>query len=120
MSEHQKILVTSFGIRSVGCLPLRVEVVQFLENRFHFLDWGHEICDSEVVGARLLMEATARHGHDPRLVHHVHAVQEVRLDALRVGIVDKLLREVHAGESVHSTLDLRARHVLHVVERGGQ
>ena len=33
-----------------------------------------------------------------------------------MGLLDELLGEVDAGEPVHTTLDFRAAHVLHVVE----
>ena len=106
--------------RSVSGLPLVVEIVQLLEDGLHLLDGGDEVGDSEVVGAGFLLETTAWHCHDAGLVNHVHAVQEVGLATLRMRLVDELLREVDAGESVHGTFDLCAGHVLHVTEGRAQ
>ena len=40
--------------------------------------------------------------------------------ALREGLVDELLREVHSGEAVHRTFNLSARDLFHVVEGVGE
>lgn len=97
-----------------------VELLQFLQNLLHVARRVHQVCDAEVVRALLLPEARAWHGHDASLVNHLHAVDEVWLLALPLGLVDKLLTEVDLREGVHGALDLCATHLLHVVERVGE
>lgn len=69
-----------------------------------------------MVGAGLLLETAPGNSHYTSLVDHVHAVEEVRLLALSVSLINELLGEVDPGETVHGSLDLGARNVLHVVE----
>lgn len=102
--------------KSVSCLPLRVERVQLLEDVLHLLDGGHEVGNSEVVSAGLLLEAASGNSHDTGLVYQVHAVEVVGLTALGMGLIDELLREVDAGEPVHRAFDLSACNVLHGAE----
>lgn len=79
--------------------------------------WVDQIGDSKVVRARFLAEARAWNSHDTRLVDHFHAVDEVWLFALALGLVNKLLREVNLGEAVHGALDFSAGDLFHVIER---
>lgn len=104
----------------MGSLPLVVKSAQSVEDVLHLLNGCHKVCNSKVVSSRLLLEATSWHGHYTGLVDHVHAVEEIRFDTLRVCFVYKLLREVHARETVHSALNLSARNVFHVVESRGE
>lgn len=102
---------------SVSCLPFVVEIIKTVKHDLHLLDWSHQVGDPEVVGAWLLLETASRNSHDASLVNHVHAVTEIGLDALLMGLVDELLREVNTWESVHGAFDFCAGDILHVVER---
>ena len=64
----------------------------------------------------LVVRSLIRAGHDASLVHHLHAIDEVGLLALLLCTIDELLREVHTREAIHGALDLRARHLVHIVE----
>ena len=98
---------------SMECIVERLKIIKDL---LHAARWVDQVGDAEVVGAFLLSKARPRHSHDTRLVHHLHAVDEVGLLALLLCTVNELLREVHAREAIHGALDLRARHLVHIVE----
>lgn len=73
-----------------------------------------------MVSALLLTKARTWHSHNSCFVDHLHAVDEVRLLALLLGLFDELFREVNAGEAVHGAFDLSARNLLHIVEGSGE
>ena len=91
-----------------------------LQHLLHVRGRVDQVGDAEVIGVLLLAESASWHCHDTCLVDHLHAVDKVRLLALRVGIVDELLGEVDAGEAIHCTFDLSARDLLHLVKGVGQ
>jgi len=73
-----------------------------------------------MIGAFLLSEAGAGHRHDSSFVHHLHAVDEVWLFAQFLTVINKFLREVNLREAVHSSFDLCARDLRHIVKGIGQ
>ena len=93
-----------------------VEGGEVLKDLLHVARWVDQVSDTEVICALLLSEAWSGHSHNTGLVNHLHAVDEVGLLALLLCTIDKLLREVHAREAIHSALNLRARHLVHIVE----
>jgi len=101
---------------SVAGVELVVELLEVLEDLLHMGGGVDEIGDAEVISVLLLSEARPWHRHDPRLVHHLHAVDKVRLLALLVCLVDEALREMNFRESVHGALNLSARDIFHVIE----
>ena len=100
-------------------MELVVKVLECLKYLLHVRCWVDQVCDSEVVCAFLLAEAATWHRHNTCLIYHLHAVNEVRLFALSLGILDKLLREMYLREPVHCSLNLSARYLLHIVEGVG-
>jgi len=100
----------------VSSLPLGIESVEPVQNCLQFVGRGHQVRDTEVISARFLLEAATGYCHDSSLVNQVHAVQEIRLYTLRLGVVDEFLGKVDAWEAVHRSLDLSTGDVLHVVE----
>ena len=85
----------------------------------HLLHAGsrrNQISDPKVVSARHLTEAASRHGHHACGLEHIHAVHKIGLLALFRALIDELLREVQSGESIHSSLNLRARNIGHLIE----
>jgi len=104
----------------VALVPLFIEYFQLLKNLLHSLIRSHQVRNSEVVSARSLFKPTARYSHDARLVNHVHTVEEIRFLSLFFSLLDKLFREVNAGESIHSSFNLGAGHIGHRVESRGQ
>ena len=101
----------------MALLPRAIEFLQTLKSALHLLVWRNEVSNSEVVRAFLLFETRTGDGHDACLVHHVHAVEEIRLLALRLRLVDELLREVYLGEPVHRSLNVGAGDIFHASER---
>ena len=97
-------------------MELIVEFLQIFKDLLHVACWVDQVGDAEVICAFLLSEAWSGHGHDAGLVHHLHAVDEVGLLALLLCTIDELLREVDTREAIHGALDLRARHLVHIVE----
>lgn len=100
----------------MSSLPLVVERVKPVQNCLQFVGRGHQVRNTEVISAGFLLEAATGHCHDSGLVDQVHAVQEVRLYTLRLGIVDEFLGKVDAWEAIHRSLDLSTGDVLHIVE----
>ena len=101
-------------------MELIVEGSKVLKDLLHKASWVDQVGDAEVIGVILLSEAWSRHSHDAGLVHHLHAIDEVGLLALLLCTIDELLWEVDTREAIHSTLDLRARHLVHIVEGAGK
>ena len=98
-------------------MPFVIENAQIFENLLHFARWGNQVGDPEMMRARSLLEAAARHSHNPGLVDHVHAVDKVGLFALFLRLCNKLFAEMDPRESIHRPFDVRTADVLHAVER---
>ena len=97
-----------------------VELFKILQHLLHVTCWVHQIRDSKVIRALLLAEARPWHRHDARLVDHLEAVNEVGCLSLLFRFIDELLAKVYLWEAIHGTLNLRARHLLHIVEGAGE
>ena len=87
---------------------------------FHVTSWIDQIRDSKVICALLLAKAGPWHCHNARLVNHLKAVNEVGRLSLLFRLVDELLTKVYLREAVHGAFNLRARHLLHIVEGAGE
>ena len=101
---------------SVARVELLIELLEVLKDPLHVTRRVDQVGDAEVVSPLLLSETRPWHCHYTCLVHHLHAVDEVRLFALLVTVVDKLLRKMDLREAVHSSFDLCARDLLHIIE----
>ena len=93
-------------------MELVIKLPKVFEFLLHLLVRPDQEGDAEVVGALPLLEATARHQHNPCVFEHLHAVEQV---GLSIGGLDHCLRELHRWESVHGAFYLLAAHILHGV-----
>jgi len=100
-------------------VELVIELFEVVKDFGHVAGGVDQVGDAEVIGVFLLSEPRPWHSHNARLVHHLHAVDEVRGLSLRFGIVNELLREMNLGEAIHGSFNLCARDLLHVVESIG-
>ena len=101
-------------------MEIFIELFKTLEHLLHVTSWVHQVRNSKMIGALLLAEAGPWHRHNARLIDHLKAVDEVRCLSLLFGLVDELLTKVYLWEAVHGALNLRARHLLHIVESAGE
>ena len=101
-------------------MPFLIEFNESIQDIFHTGGRSDQVSNSEVVSAGHLSETTARHSHDTSVFKHIHAVDKVGLLALLLALIDKLLREMNSGETVHSALNFCAGNVSHLVESLGQ
>ena len=93
-----------------------IELFKVFEDLFHMRGWVHQISDSEVVCTFLLSKSWPRYCHDTGFIDHFHAINEVRLFILPFGLVNELLREMNSREGIHSSFNLGAAYLLHVIE----
>jgi len=107
-------------IDSVAIVEIIIKLFQVFQDSLHVTGRVDKICNAEVIRALLLPETRAWHRHNSRLVHHFQTVNEVWLLTLLQCLINELLTEVYLWEAVHGTLNLRATHLLHVVECAGE
>ena len=100
----------------MAVVEIFIEFLEFLKYSLHMRGRGYQVCDPKVVRAFSLTEARTWNSHDACLVHHLHAVDEVWLLSLVLGLLNELLREVYLRKPVHSALDFCACDLLHFVE----
>ena len=98
------------------CVEFIIELFQVIQHLLHMTSWIDQVGDSEVVSALLLPETGPWHGHNSRLVYHLETVNEVGSLAKLLSLIDELLTEVDLREPVHGPFNLRARHLLHIIE----
>ena len=55
-----------------------IEFLQVLKDLLHVARWVDQVSDAEVVRALLLAETRPWHRHNPSLINHLEAVNEVR------------------------------------------
>ena len=95
-----------------------IELLQIFKHLLHVGGWVHQVGDPEMVGAWSLAKATSWHSHNACLVHHLHAVDEVRRFTLTLSLFYKLLREVESWEAVHGAFNVCAGYIIHRIECG--
>ena len=97
-----------------------IELFEVLKHLLHVTSWVDQVRDSKMISALLLAEAGPWHRHNARLIDHLEAVHIVGCFSLLFRLVDELLAKVYLWEAVHGALNLRASHLLHVVESTGE
>lgn len=97
-------------------MELLIESPQRVQSLLQPLCGRHQICDAVMVRVLTLSKAAAWHRHYSSLVYHIHAVKEVSRHVLLVGCRQSLIAEMDLRESVHGTLNLIARSVIHCVK----
>ena len=73
-----------------------------------------------MISALLLSETRPWHSHNASFFYHFKTIEEVGSYLKLLSFLNSFLRKENLGESVHSTLNLRTFHILHLVESGSQ
>lgn len=69
-----------------------------------------------MVGSCFLAKTAPWNRHDACFIYHLHAVEKIRLFALSLRIVNKLLWEMDLRKRVHRTLDFGTTYIFHLVK----
>ncbi len=86
-----------------------MELFEFGQKRLNLINRRQDCCP-EVIGARPLVEPAAWHYTNTRRVDQLKAVEHVRLQVERPGVLDRLLRNLDARERVHGPFESISGH----------
>lgn len=101
-------------------LPFIIKFNKTIKNLLHALIRSDQVSNSEMISSRHLTKARPRNSHDSSLFNHVHAVDVVRWLSFSSALGNEFIWEVKSWEPVHSSLNIGASNILHVLKAVGQ